>query len=75
MWPRDDVDAHKLADTAGRRGTRIGRSLYRGDIAPYDRGNESRSDLFITDKLHICRFYHCVGCLDHCYEAFTFDHS
>ena len=75
MRAGDDVHTDEFADATGRSSTGIGRRLYSRNISANDRRNESGPDLLVPDKLHIRRFYHRIGRLDHRNETLCLDHS
>ena len=74
-WARDDMDADEFADAAGCGCPGIGCGFDGGNVAANDGRYEPGTDLLIAHKLNVCGLYHGVGRLDHCDEAFAFDHS
>ena len=77
MWPRDDVDADKLAfDRFDRLRSGIGRRFDRCDIADNDGRDQRIADLsHLTGEFHICSLEHRVRAFDECDEAACFNQS
>jgi len=69
------VYANQLADPARSGGAGVGGGLHRADIAPDDRGHETRIHFLPADEHHIRGLQHGVGGLDHPDKAAGLDHS
>ena len=75
MRARNDVNADKLADAAGGRGSGIGRGFNRRDVAANDRRDKTCADLFIADELTLAAFTMASAASIIATRSFTLDHS